>query len=47
VPGDPLKHCFLDLTEVAFCAAQNVENEFAGPGDPLKQSILDLAKVAI
>jgi len=42
-----LKHSFLDLIKVAFCACQEAENEFNVPFDHLKNLFLDFKQVAI
>ena len=42
---EPLKHSFLDFTQVWFRAGQEEENEFSVPGHHLKHRVLDLTKV--
>jgi len=42
VPGDLLKHGFLDLTLVAFCAGQEAENELTEAGDHLKHRAVEV-----
>ena len=46
MPGDHLKHRFLDLTQVAYCAGQGAEKELNVPCVPLKHRFLDLTQVA-
>jgi len=38
----PLKHRFFNLSQLAFWAGQETENECAVPGDNLKHRFLDL-----
>jgi len=45
VTWEPLKHRFLDFTQVAFWASQEEENEFPVPGDHFKSRYTELTKV--
>jgi len=45
MPCELWKHRFFDLTQVAFWAGQEEENEFLMPGDHMKYRFLDLTKV--
>jgi len=45
VQCEPLKHRFLDFTQVAFWAEQEAENEFALPVEQLELRLLDLTQV--
>ena len=47
VSCEPLKHCFLDFTQVTFWAREQKENEFPVPGEHLKHRFLDLIKVKL
>jgi len=47
VTCEPLKHRFLDFTQVAFWAGQEEENEFPETGVHLKNRFLDLNKVDV
>ena len=42
---DPLKHRFLNFTQVRFWVGQEEGNEFGGPGDHLKHRFLDRTKI--
>jgi len=46
VPGNELKHRFLDLTQVAFSDGQEAENEFKVTRDPLKHRFLGFTHFA-
>ena len=42
VPGDHLKHRFLDFTKVEFWACQEAENDSLVPFDHLNRRLIDL-----
>ena len=46
VTYEPLKHRFLDFTQVALCAGPVAENEFKVTYEPLKHRFLDFTQVA-
>jgi len=45
VSCDPLKHCFLEFTQVAFWIGQEKETEFPVIGDLLIHRFLDITKI--
>jgi hypothetical protein len=45
-PVHPLKHPFLDISQVAILGVQKPENAIAGLENPLKHRFLYLAEVA-
>ena len=45
VPGDQLKHRFLDLSKVEFWGSQEPENDFKVPFEELNRRFIDLIKV--
>ena len=46
MPGNDSKHCFLDLTQLAFWDGKETENEFKVTCLPLKHPFLELTQVA-
>ena len=46
MPGNDLKHRFLDLTQDEFWDGQEAENEFKVTWEPLKQRYLEFTQVA-
>jgi len=45
VPGDNLKHRFINLTEFAFSVGQEEENDFKVPWDYLKHRFINFILV--
>jgi len=42
---EPIKHRFLDLIEVSFCAGQEAEKMFKVPWEPLKHRFVELTQI--